>query len=257
MNIASSKNFVLVGFLISLLSVAFNSIVLSYVGTRLKAVDAEYYDLVESLGKQSAELNEGDSLFDLYRIMHNVAFSVPAAKAKEARQDAEAILKRFLTKYYAAANDIPPTEVTRVEVEEAGQIIPLLEKGLALTQALQATADPAERARLTVELAKLAREMPEPKSELGKKLREVQKYSQAEFAESDVVILAALMPVMKSFREQIVESINKKENRKHELERERSSLTRRANYASYAAIAFQLFGVMLILAKDLTKERRS
>lgn len=257
MNIASSKNFVLVGFLISLLSVAFNSIVLSYVGTRLKAVDAEYYDLVESLGKQSAELNEGDSLFDLYRIMHNVAFSVPAAKAKEARQDAEAILKRFLTKYYAAANDIPPTEVTRVEVEEAGQIIPLLEKGLALTQALQATADPAERARLTVELGKLAREMPEPKSELGKKLREVQKYSQAEFAESDVVILAALMPVMKSFREQIVESINKKENRKHELERERSSLTRRANYASYAAIAFQLFGVMLILAKDLTKERRS
>ena len=257
MNIASSKNFVLVGFLISLLSVAFNSIVLSYVGTRLKAVDAEYYDLVESLGKQSAELNEGDSLFDLYRIMHNVAFSVPAAKAKEARQDAEAILKRFLTKYYAAANDIPPTEVTRVEVEEAGQIIPLLEKGLALTQALQATADPAERARLTVELGKLAREMPEPKSELGKKLREVQTFSQAEFAESDVVILAALMPVMKSFREQIVESINKKENRKHELEHERSSLTRKANYASYAAIAFQLFGVMLILAKDLTKERRS
>jgi hypothetical protein len=257
MNIASSKNFVLVGFLISLLSVAFNSIVLSYVGTRLKAVDAEYYHLVESLGKQSAELNEGDSLFDLYRIMHNVAFSVPAAKAKEARQDAEAILKRFLTKYYAAANDIPPTEVTRVEVEEAGQIIPLLEKGLALTQALQATADPAERARLTVELGKLAREMPEPKSELGKKLREVQKYSQAEFAESDVVILAALMPVMKLFREQIVESINKKENRKHELERERSSLTRKASYASYAAIAFQLFGVMLILAKDLTKERRS
>jgi uncharacterized membrane protein len=62
---------------------------------------------------------------------------------------------------------------------------------------------------------------------------------------------------MKSFREQIVGSTNKKENRKHELERERSSLTRRANYASYAAIAFQLFGVMLILAKDLTKERRS
>jgi hypothetical protein len=257
MKITSSKNFVLAGFLISLLSVAFNSIVLSYVNKRLHAVDAEYYDLIESLGKQAAELNEGDSLFDLYRIMHNVAFSVPAVKAKEARQDAEAILKRFLTKYYAAANDVPPTEVTRVEVEEAGQIIPLLEKGLALTQSLQAASDPAERVRLAADLEKLAREIPEPKSELGKKLREIQKYSQAEFAEDDVLIMAALMPVMKSFREQIVESISKKENRKHELERERSSLTRKANYASYAAIAFQLFGLMLILTKDLLKERHS
>ncbi|MEY2574596.1 MAG: hypothetical protein QOF80_83, partial [Verrucomicrobiota bacterium] len=208
MNLTSSKNFVLAGFLISLLSVAFNSIVLSQVNKRLQAVDAEFSNLADSLAKQAAELNEGDSLFDLYRIMHNVALSVPAAKAKQARQDAEAILKRFLTKYYAAANDIPPTEVTRVEVEEAGQIIPLLEKGLALTQALQAASDPAERARLAMELGKLSQQLPEPKSELGKKLREIQKYSQAEFAEDDVVILAALMPVMKSFREQIVESIS-------------------------------------------------
>jgi uncharacterized membrane protein len=189
--------------------------------------------------------------------MHNVAFSVPPAKAKEARQDAEAILKRFLTKYYAAANDVPATEVTRVEVEEAGQIIPLLEKGLGLTMQLQAASDDAERARLTAQMEKLGQELPEPKSDLGKKLREIQKYSQAEFAESDVVIMAALMPVMKSFREQIVASITKKENRKHELERERSALTRNANYASYAAITFQLFGLMLILTKDLLREKRA
>ena len=42
MNLTSSKNFVLLGFLISLLSVAFNSIVLSYVSGRLRAVDAEH-----------------------------------------------------------------------------------------------------------------------------------------------------------------------------------------------------------------------
>ena len=257
MIITSSKNLVLVGFLISLVSVAFNSVVLSSVNKRLQALDAEYYKLADSLAKQAAELNEGDSLFDQYRIMHNVAFAVPAAKAKEARQDAEAILKRFLTKYYAAANDLTPTEITRVEVEEAGQIIPLLEKALQLMQALQATADPMERVRLTAELAKLEQGVPEPKSELGRKLREIQKYSQAEFAENDVVIMSALMPVMKSFREQIVESINRKENRRHELERERSSLSTRANYASYAAITFQLFGLMLILTKDLLREKHS
>ena len=124
MNPTSSKNFVFVGFLISLLSVAFNSIVLSLVAKRLQAVDTEYNRLTESLANQAAELNEGDSLFDQYRIMHNLVFAVPPAKTKDARQDAEAILKRFLTKYYAAANDIPRTEITRVEVEEAGEACP-------------------------------------------------------------------------------------------------------------------------------------
>jgi hypothetical protein len=257
MNVASSKNFVLAGFLISLLSVAFNSIVLSYVNKRIQAVDAESSTVLEALGRQTAGLNEGDSLFDLYRVMHNLAFAVPAAKAKEARQDAEAILKRFLTKYYAAANDIAPTEVTKVEVEEAGQIIPLLEKGVTLTQALQAASDPVERLRLGGELAKLAQQVPEPRSELGRKLREIQKYSQAELAENDALLMAALMPVMKSIREQIVESISRKENREHGLESERSQLRARANYASYAAITFQLFGLMLILTKDLLKERRA
>jgi hypothetical protein len=257
MNLTSSKNLVLAGFLISLASVAFNSVVLSSVNKRLQAVDSEYYKLADSLTKQATELNEGDSLFDQYRIMHNLAFSVPAAKAKEARQDAESILKRFLTKYYAAANDIPPTEVTRAEVEEAGQIIPLLEKALLLMQALQATSDAGERARLSAELDKLGQELPEPKSDLGKKLREIQKYSQAEFAENDVIIMSALMPVMKSFREQIVDSITRKESRRHDLEGERSSLLRKANYTSYAAITFQLFGLMLILTKDLLREKHA
>ena len=257
MNITSTKNLVLTGFLISLISVAFNSLVISYVNKRLKEVDEDFYDLGDSLAKQSANLNEGDSQFDLYRVMHNLAFAVPPAKAKEARQDAESLLRRFLTTYYAAANDIPQTEVTRVEAEEAGQIIPILEKGLQLSQALQTTSDPAERARLTAELAQLGQQVPEPKSELGKKLRELQKYSQAEFVENDVLLMSALMPVMKSLREQIVDSIHKKESRMHELQSERASLVRKSNYSSYAAIVFQLFGLMLILTKDLLKERQS
>ncbi|MEY2501104.1 MAG: hypothetical protein QOI07_1438 [Verrucomicrobiota bacterium] len=257
MNLTSSRNFVLTGFLISLLSVAFNSIVLSSIGRRLQALDAESNRLTESLANQAAELSEGDSLFDQYRIMHNLVLAVPPAKAKDARQDAEAILKRFLTKYYAAAHDIPRTEITRVEVEEAGQVLPLLEKGLELTKALQASANPEERGRLAIELAKLSQSAPEPKSELGRKLREIQKYSQAEYADNDLVVMSSLMPVMKSFREEIVDSIQKKENRKRELERERSALAQKANYASYAAITFQLFGLMLILTRDLVKEQRS
>lgn len=256
MNI-SSKNLVLAGFLISLISVAFNSVVLSYVNKRLKQVDEEYYDLVDLLGRQSAGLNEGDSQFDQYRIMHTLAFAVPAAKAKEARQDAESLLKRFLTTYYAAANDVPQTEVTKVEVEEAGQIIPLIEKGLELTQALQNTSDQAERARLAAELEKLGQQVPEPKSDLGKKLRDIGKYAQAELADDNVLLMAALMPVMKSLREQIVASIDKKESRMKELQRQRATLTRNSSYAGYGAIVFQLFGLMLILTKDLLKEKQA
>lgn len=251
MRISSSKNLLLLGFVLSLVSVAFNSLVISYVSDRLKNVDDEHTALIDSLQRQTAGLNEGDSQFDQYRIMHNLALIVPPAKAADARRDAESFLKTFLTRYYAAANDIPQTEITSVEVEEAGQAIPILERALELAQTLQTTTDKATRARLTEELDNLSKQMPEPKSELGKKLREIQKYSQAEYADNDVMLYSALMPVMKSLREQIVASIGKKQNRILELQRERASLVRKSSYATYGAIAFQLLGLMLILAKDL------
>jgi hypothetical protein len=255
--IYSNKNLVVLGFLLSLVSVAFNSLVISYVSERLTKVDEEHGSLLDSLERQTAALNEGDSQFDHFRIMHNLALVVPTAKTMDARRDAESFLKTFLTKYYAAANDISQTEITSVEVEEAGQAIPLLERGLELAQTLQTTTDKATRARLAEELENLSKQMPEPKSELGKKLREIQKYSQAEFAESDVMLYAALMPVMKSLREQIVASIAKKQDRIRELQRERASLVKKSNYATYGAIAFQLLGLMCILAQDLVNQRQS
>ena len=179
MRISSSKNLLILGFVLSLVSVAFNSLVLSYVSDRLKDVDDEHTALLDLLQRQSAGLNEGDSQFDQYRLMHNLALIVPPGKAPDARRDAESFLKTFLTKYYAAANDIPQTEITSVEVEEAGQAIPLLEKGLALAQTLETTTDKVTRARLTEELNNLSKQMPEPKSELGKKLREIQKIGRA------------------------------------------------------------------------------
>ena len=255
MRVTSVKGLLLLGFLLTLVSVAFNTTVISYVNDRLKAVDDEHTSLVNSLERQAAALNEGDSQFDHYRIMHNLAFAVPAVKTTDARRDAENFLKSSLTKYYAAANDIPQTEITNVEVEEIGQAIPLLEKGLELAQALQTTSDPAKREQLTEELANLSRQTPEPKSDLARKLREIQKYSQAEYAESEVMLYAALMPLMKSLREQVVTSTTTKRDRMRELQSERSSLLRKSSYANYGAIAFQLFGLMFILAKDIKETR--
>lgn len=256
MKIPSSKTFVLVGFAISLASVVLNTFVLSSINSRLKAVDSEYFELKEALSKQVSHLNEADLKFDLYRVMHNLAFSSPSARAQDARDDAKAILQGVLVKFYAAANDISPIDVTRVAVDEAGDALPKLGKMLELLQALQQSTDQSERARLALELEKLGKEESPPKSELAKKLREIGRYADAEStALNEVELMSKLFPVMKSLREQIVESINWKENRMRELERDRASLVRRSAYATYAAISLQLFGLMFILAKDTVKDR--
>jgi hypothetical protein len=187
--------------------------------------------------------------------MHNMAFSSPAAKAQDARDDARAILQGSLVKFYAAANDISPIDVTRVAVDEAEAVIPKMEKALGLMQALQQSTDQLERARLTLEIEKLSREESPPKTELARKLREIGKYADAELASTnEIELMAQLFPLMKSLREQIVESIKRKESRMRELEQKRSSLGRKADYASYAAISLQLFGLMFILAKDMVKD---
>jgi hypothetical protein len=254
MNI-SQKNMVLMGFTLSLISVAFNSLVISYVNKRLKEVDEERSSLSDSFERQAAALSDGDSQFAIYRMMHNLAFVVPPMKNGDAQNDAAEQLKSALTKYYQAAYDVPQTEITNAEVEEFSQTLPLMEKDLQLARAMQAATSPAEKARLTKEHEDLQKQLPEPKSDLARKLRELQKYSDAEYAGSDVMLFSTLLPVIKGFQEQIVTSSEKKRSRIRELQAARASMVRKSEYASYGAIAFQLLGLMFILAKDLLKER--
>jgi len=122
-------------------------------------------------------------------------------------------------------------------------------------RSLQASKDQAESARLVLEIEKAGKEMPPPKSETAKKLREVGRYAVAETAASDGMdLMSRLMPVMMSLRDQIVKSIELKESRMRELQSERSSLARKAAYATYAAISLQIFGLMLIFTRDIAKE---
>ena len=257
MKILSSKTYVLLGFAISLASIIVNTIIVSNIDSRSKATDSEYFGLVESLDKQAGQLNEADLKFDLYRIMHNVAFSVPAAKSPDTKKDAEELLKGALTKYYAAANDVTPIDVTRVEVEEIGDALPKLGKILELIQAIQKSTDQSERARLTSEVEKLSQEESPPKSELAKKLREIGQYAKVEsIAGTEAEILFQLIPAAKSLREQIVESVKRKEDRIRELEVERTSLGKKSKYATYVAISLQILGLMLILTEDIVKNRQ-
>ena len=258
MKILSAKTFMLFGFAISLVSMVLNTIVLANIDTRLKAAETEYFTLVESLGKQATELNATDARFDLYKILHYVAFSVPIAKAQDARKDAELLLKGILTRYYATANDISSVEVTRIEVEEMSEVLHKLEQTLELLQALQQSPDQSARAQLAAALETLGELESPPKSALAQKLREVGQYAAVELtAENELEILLKLTPLAKSLREQILMSINRKETRMRELERIRASLARQSKYATYAAISLQMFGLMLIFTKDLVGEMLS
>src|SRR5437899_264727 len=99
---------------------------------------------------------------------------------QDVRKDAALLLKGIFTRYYAAANDIAPEEVTRIEVEEMGESLPQLEKTMALIQTLQQSPNQAAQVRLAAEIAKLSEIEAPPKSALAQKLREVGQYSAVE-----------------------------------------------------------------------------
>jgi hypothetical protein len=255
MNIGSKRNMMLMGFTLSLVSVVFNSLVITYVNRRLKEVDEERTSLSDSLERQAAALTEGDNQFNLYRMMHNLAFAVPPRRESDVHGDAVEQLTAALTKYYQAAYDVPQTAITETENEDFGLRLPLMEKALQLAREMDA-ASPEQRTRLQKESDDLRKQLPEPKSDLARKLREFRDVSDtAEFSGSEAVLFSDLLPVMRSFQDEMAKSGEKKRSRIHELQAARASLVRKSDYVSAAAIFLQLLGLMFILARDLWNQR--
>jgi uncharacterized protein YdiU (UPF0061 family) len=256
MIIGSKHNMMLIGFTLSLVSVVFNSLVITYVNRRLKEVDEERISLSDSLERQAAALTDGGNQFNLYRVMHNLRFAVPPGKAPEVADDASNQLQSALTKYYQGAYDIPQTEITNAETEELGLKLPMMEKDLQLERDWEVATSPAEKERLKKAGEELRKQLPEPKSDVARKLRELDKFAgQAEDATSEAMLFSGLLPVMKSFQDEVAKSTEKKRSRLRELQAARASLVRRSDYASAGAIFFQLLGLMFILARDLWNQR--
>ena len=246
----------LIGFALSLISVTLNSVVIAYVNNRLKQVDTERTSLSDSLERQAAALSDGDSQFALYRVMHNLMYAVPRQAVSNVENDSANQLGNALKKYYQAAYDIPQTEMTKADTEEFGQRLPIRERDLQLAQEIETATSPAEKARLQKESDDLQKQLPEPKSDLARKIRELQNDSdQAENSGSEVALFSALLPVMKSFQNEFVASSEKKRSRIRELQDARASLVRKSEYTTYGAIAFQLLGLMFILTRDMLTHR--
>ncbi|HWP52607.1 MAG TPA: hypothetical protein VN476_00660 [Pyrinomonadaceae bacterium] len=256
MNLGSKRNMMLMGFTLSLVSVVFNSLVITYVNRRLKEVDDERASLSDSLERQAAALSDGDSQFAFYRITHNLMYAVQPRDQEVVQTDAAGQLTKALQRYYQAAYDVPQTEIISAELEDFGQRLPTIEKQTQLARDAQAATSPAERERLRKQQEDLEKQLPEPKSDLARKLRELSKFSyDAENTGNEVMLDSALLPMMKSFQNEFITSTEKKRSRIRELQAARASLVRKSEYASAAAIFFQLLGLMFILARDLWNQR--
>jgi hypothetical protein len=263
MRVPSSRMFVIVGFTLSLAAVILNSVVLSRINARLKDVDSEYNKLVESLASQKSQMDDGDLQLSFRDLMHVLSFIVPADKRDEATEDAGDYLGSAVTAMYAAANDITAAQVMKTENEDLSSQIPNLNRMLEIkARAVElrrkgTRAALAEYNRLAEESQRIDDETPLPKSELAKNLRELEDFGYATEAIKDPLeFQVKLYPRFRPIIEQLVVSTEAKENRQRELADLRSGLVRRMNNVTYAAIALQIFGLMLILAKDLAREAR-
>jgi hypothetical protein len=257
----TKKKMMLIGFALSLISITFNSVVISYVNGRLKAVDDERSKLAVSLERQAATQSDGDAQFAVYRLMHNLIFAVPRESQDNVAEDATSQLGLALQKWYQAAYDVPQTEMTKATNDDMAATVPLSEKAVKLQRAIEsAQTSPEERDRLIKQQGDLEKQLPEPKSDLVRKIRELgKKAEEAEVAgsKSETELWSTLLPLMESFNAHALESSEKKRNRIRELEDERASLVTKANYASYGAIAFQLLGLMFIFARDLWTHKKA
>src|SRR5258708_23465444 len=134
MRVPSPKTFVIAGFARSLIAVLLNSIGLSRINARFTAADAEYNKLVESLKSQESELANADLQLGFYAIVRDLASIVPDDKKDETKADAGYFLGGSITSMYAAANDIPPTQLMKVASDELSAAFPNMDKNLKIAQ---------------------------------------------------------------------------------------------------------------------------
>jgi hypothetical protein len=226
MALPKPKTFVLIGFTISLVSIILNSLLLSYFNNELRRVDSEHQNLVDGLARQNSKWNEADSQFNLYLIAHNLSL-LPGA-TDEAKDDAAVLLGDSLISYHLAANDISAIDASKAQVEIAGRDIAELQKQEPPSiQPLSALADKIQSLR---KLALLERTSP-----------------------SGNELLKYLLPQLKDYREQWMKTIDDKTTQVRSLRERRATLASRQSLLTYLAIGLQVLGLMLILAKDLSK----
>lgn len=255
----SPRNWVLMGFGISIISVVINTFIISYINNRVKEIDSEHSRLSDSLSKQALELNRADIKHDLARMMRYFATGVPDAQKADARNESAYLLNNFFHRNYAAETDVAPVELIKFEIEEMSQEMSNLQKLKDINDRMEKTTDADEMDKLIAEMDSLNTKS-EATTDLGRKMQALKKYALTAFeAKSDFDYWLTLLPVLKESKENIITNINTKQARMKELNEKKANLAGWGDIATYIAVSLQLFGLMFVLTKDIvkdTKERR-
>lgn len=251
----SARSWVLMGFAISLISVIINVFVLSGINERIKEADGELNKLTTSLSNQATEMTRAEVIQNFYTTLNHISKFATGDAKKSAEADSIFMLQSSLQKTYAAVNDIPVAEMKKVENEELSNVYLYLSKVKELQKA-RAEGNTAEAAKLEKETNDLEKVTDQPKSELGKKLAEAVEAANPETLadKSTTEIIFETSPYLQKLNEQYITNYQKKEARIKELQDKKANLSWWASMTSYLAISLQLFGLMFVLTKDITKD---
>lgn len=251
----SARSWVLMGFTISLISVIINVFVLSGINERIKEADGELNKLTTSLSNQATEMNRAEVIQHFYTTLNHISKFATGDAKKSAEADSIFMLQSYLQKTYAAVNDIPTSEMKKVENEELSGAFLYLSKVKELQKA-RTEGNTAEITRLEKETNDFEKVSDKPKSEIGSKLAETVEIANPEQLadKSTTEIIFEISPYLQKLNEQYITNYQKKEARIKELQDKKANLSWWASITSYLAISLQLFGLMFVLTKDVTKD---
>ncbi len=253
----SPRTWVLIGFGISMISVAINLVVLSNINERIKATDDELSKLTASLGNQATELYWADMKADLFVILNHISHIATKEEKRQTAADAIQLLQGYLKRNYAAVHDVPEIEMLKADNEEYSFILEGATRFLE-AEKKRREGDIAGADRLKKEAEDIQKAGVQPQTELGKRLRELEAQADPEKlagANTNDVFLE-LVPSMKSLNEDFISNYQAKEARISELRTKKADLASWAAIATYTAVGLQFFGLMFLVTRDLTSHTR-
>ena len=250
--------FVLSGFGVSLVSVAMNLIVLAAINDRIKKTDDELSKLSSSLSNQASEISWAKLDANIFTILNHIAFASKDPDAETAGYDSLLSLRDYATRKYAAVHDISPSELLEQESE--------FQKFMSQNAAgLYKQADKKIQEGKRAEGEKLGKQADQitdvgksSLSETGQKLFQIQDRINPDklMGKDTRQIQESLGDLLDEMNGQFIDSYKAKQARIDELRNKKEDLTWWSSMVTYIAMALQIFGLMLILTRDLSNQAK-
>ncbi|HRH43655.1 MAG TPA: hypothetical protein PKY82_18640 [Pyrinomonadaceae bacterium] len=113
----SIRTWVLMGFVISIIGIFLNVPIVAELNNKIRDVETEISNIKESLRTQANEISRADLEDALFSILSHLSRLQTGEEKTSSAKDSIYIRQNYLQRVYAAANDIPASDVLKVENE--------------------------------------------------------------------------------------------------------------------------------------------